>query len=124
MMCKEVDEVKRAIPDQRGCLHDGLHVIARRRSQVPVLMRLPCEEGDAVAVFSKMHAPGSFLRSRGLEEDWFARVTSPGELVSLLCGLYASVCWKTYTLRSWTMDRSWLSSCVGSKKNRLPVMDL
>lgn len=58
-----------------------------------MLMRLPCKGGDALAVFSIMHAPGSFLRSRGLEEDWFARVTSPGELVSLLCGPYASICW-------------------------------
>ncbi len=85
--------MNRVIPGQRGRLHAALHVIARRESGAPVLMRLPCKGGDALAVFSIMHAPGNFLRSRGLDEDWFARVTSPGELLSLLCGLYASVGW-------------------------------
>lgn len=44
-------------------------------------------------VFAIGHAPESFLRLRVLEEDWFTRATSPGELVSLLCGPYASIGW-------------------------------
>ncbi|MCA1719362.1 MAG: hypothetical protein LC781_21915 [Actinobacteria bacterium] len=70
-----------------------LYVIARRRSRSPELMRLPCKVGEALTVFSSGHAPDSFLRLRGLEEDWFVRATSPGELVSLLFGPYASIDW-------------------------------
>jgi len=76
----------------------GLYVNARRRSRwgpelMRLLMRLPCKAGEALAVFSFGHAPEGFLRLRGLGEDWFARATSPGELVSLLCGPYASIRW-------------------------------
>lgn len=71
-----------------------LYVIARRRSRRgPELMRLPSEIGEALTVFTVGHAPEGFLRLRGLEEVWFARATSPGELVSLLCGPYASIGW-------------------------------
>jgi hypothetical protein len=72
----------------------GLYVIARRRSRRgPELMRLPCKAGEALTVFSFGRPPEGFLRLRGLEEDWFVRATSPGELVSLLCGPYASIGW-------------------------------
>jgi len=71
-----------------------LYVIARRRSRRgPELMRLPCKAAEALTVFSFGHAPEGFLRLHGLGEDWFVRATSPGELVSLLCGPYASIGW-------------------------------
>ncbi len=72
----------------------GLYVVARRRSRRgPELMRLPCKAGEALTVFSFGYAPEGFLRLRGLGEDWFVRATSPAELVSLLCGPYASIGW-------------------------------
>lgn len=52
----------------------------------------PCEAGEALTVFSFGHAPDGFLRFHGLE-DWFMGTTSPGELISLLCGPYASISW-------------------------------
>jgi hypothetical protein len=49
-----------------------LYVIVRRRSRSPKLMRLPCKAGEALTVFTVGHALDSFLRLRGLEENWFA----------------------------------------------------
>lgn len=85
--------MNRARCGQRDRFDAGLYVIARRRSRGPELMRLPCRAGEALAVFTVGDASDSFVRLRGLEGDWFARATSPGELVSLLCGLYASIGW-------------------------------
>jgi hypothetical protein len=85
--------MNRARRVQRDRLDAELYVIARRRGRSPELMRFPCKVGEALTVFTIRRAPDSFLRLRGLEKDWFARVTSPGELVSLLCGPYASIRW-------------------------------
>ncbi len=85
--------MNRARRGQRDRFDAELYVIVRRRSRSPELMRLPCKAGEALTVFAAGHAPDSFLRLRGLEEDWFVRATSPGELVSLLCGPYALIGW-------------------------------
>ncbi len=42
-------------------------------------------------MFSFGRAPERFLPLRRPEEDWFMKAMSPGELVSLLCGPYASI---------------------------------
>ncbi|QIN83952.1 hypothetical protein GBA63_15830 [Rubrobacter tropicus] len=46
---------------------------------------------DAMPVFSREGDAASFLRVAGLEDGWWARETSLGELVSLLLGPYAGV---------------------------------
>lgn len=85
--------MNRARRGQRGRFEAELYVIARRQSRGPGLMRLPHKAGEALTVFTVWYASDSFLRLRGLEEDWFARVTSPRELVSLLYRPYASIGW-------------------------------
>lgn len=85
--------MNRARRGQRDRFGAEFYVIARRQSRGPALMILPCKAGEILTVFTVGHAPDSFLRLRGPEEDWFAKATSPGELISLLCGPYASISW-------------------------------
>ena len=47
--------------------------------------------GDGMPVFSREMEAASFLRAVGLEDGWWVRETSLGELVSLLLGPYADV---------------------------------
>lgn len=48
---------------------------------------------EALPVFSSRRAAQSFLFSNTLRQGWYARESYAGELVSLLCGLYAGIDW-------------------------------
>lgn len=64
--------INRARRGKRDRFDAELYVIVRRRSRSTKLMRLPCKAGEALTVFTVGHALDSFLRLRGLEENWFA----------------------------------------------------
>jgi hypothetical protein len=67
------------------------HVVARHGANGPELLNVTLKPGEeALPVFSFEGAASGFLLSSGLGREWYPRESSPGELVSLLLGLYAA----------------------------------
>ena len=81
----------------RGVRHPVLlrHVIARRGLNGPRLLHIPLGFGDeALLVFTSREAAQDFILSHTLlEEEWRARESSAGELISLILGPYAGIDW-------------------------------
>ncbi len=70
------------------------YLIARRTGGGPDLLLLSAESGEeALVAFSSREASEMFIRSRTLEEQWYSRASSAGEMISLLCGPYVGVKW-------------------------------
>lgn len=58
------------------------------------LLLVSSEPGEeALVAFSSRRIAERFIRLRDLEKEWHARTSSPGETISLLCGLYIGVRW-------------------------------
>lgn len=70
------------------------YLIARNAGRGPDLLLISAEPGaEALVAFSSREAAERFIRLRDLEREWYARTSSPGETISLLCGPYAGVGW-------------------------------
>lgn len=70
------------------------YVVARQGDNGPRLLHVPLGFGDeALLVFTSREAAQDFVLSHALEEEWRARESSAGELISLLLGPYASIGW-------------------------------
>lgn len=74
------------------------YLIARRASRAPELLLISSKSGEeALPVFFSREAAERFLQPRVPGEEWYVRISSTGEVISLLCGLYATVEWVSPT---------------------------
>jgi len=100
-MVTETMTEHRGDPSERGgndvsagrpaCSH---HVVARQGDKGLEVLRVPLEgKGLVLPVFSAGWAARGYLFAEVLGGGWYVRVCTPGELVSLLVGLYIGVEW-------------------------------
>ncbi len=70
------------------------YLVDRNAGRGPELLLISAEPGaEALMAFSSREAAERFIRSRALKEERYARASSPGKTISLLCGLYIGVRW-------------------------------
>ena len=70
------------------------HVVARQGDKGLEVLRVPLEgKGLVLPVFSAGWAARGYLFAEAPGGGWYVRACTPGELVSLLAGLYAGVEW-------------------------------
>ncbi len=70
------------------------YLVARNPGRGAELLLVSSEPGEeALVAFSSRRIAERFIRLRDLEKEWHARTSSPGETISLLCGLYIGVRW-------------------------------
>ena len=78
------------------------HVVARQGDKGLEVLRIPLQgKGEMLPVFSAgWSARGYLLAEEAPGWGWYVRACSPGELASLLVGLYAGVEWVALDPRS------------------------
>jgi len=70
------------------------HVVARQGDKGLEVLRIPLQgKGETLPVFTAGWAARRYLFAEPPGGGWYVRACTPGELVSLLVGLYASVEW-------------------------------
>ena len=70
------------------------HVVARQGDKGLEVLRIPLQgKGGTLPVFTAGWAARRYLFAEPPGGGWYVRACTPGELVSLLVGLYASVEW-------------------------------
>jgi hypothetical protein len=70
------------------------HVVARQGDKGLEVLRIPLQgKGETLPAFTAGWAGRRYLFAEPPGGGWYVRACTPGELVSLLVGLYASVEW-------------------------------
>jgi hypothetical protein len=70
------------------------YLVAWKAGRGPESLLISSESGaEALVAFSSREVAETFIGLRALEEEWYARTSSPGEIISLLCGLYIGAGW-------------------------------
>jgi len=70
------------------------HVVARQGDKGLEMLRIPLSgKGETLPVFTAQWAARSYLFAEPSGGGWYVSACTPGELVSLLVGRYASVEW-------------------------------
>ena len=70
------------------------HVVARQGDKGLEVLRIPLQgKGETLPVFTARWAARGYLVAESSGGGWYVRACTPGELVSLLVGRYASVEW-------------------------------
>ena len=71
------------------------HVVARQGDKGLEVLRIPLQQGkgETLPVFTAGWAARRYLFAEPPGGGWYVRACTPGELVSLLVGLYAGVEW-------------------------------
>jgi hypothetical protein len=72
------------------------YMIARRENEGLVPFCLPLGSEEMLPVFSSSDFAGRFLQTNALGPEWDVRVSSDGEILSLLSGLCAGVGWISF----------------------------